>query len=162
MSGQRFLWVTRCPNDKIADATYFNVQKPSNPLDFLPNGFLERTKGLGLVQPNWAPQVQILSHDSIGGFLTHCGWNSTLESVVHGIPLIPWPLYAEQRTNAVMLSENIKVATRPKICDNGIIRRLEIAKVVEGLMECEAGNGVRVRMKELKDAAAKREDESTS
>ncbi|KAK4344963.1 hypothetical protein RND71_035139 [Anisodus tanguticus] len=64
-------------------------------------------------------------------------------------------ILVEQRTNVVMLSENIKVATRPKICDNGIIRRLEIAKVVEGLMEGEAGNGVRVRMKELKDAAAK-------
>ncbi|CAN4111480.1 unnamed protein product [Withania somnifera] len=156
MSEQRFLWVIRCPNDRIANATYFSVQDSTNPLDFLPKGFLERTKGLGLVVPNWAPQAQILAHDSTGGFLTHCGWNSALESVVHGVPLIAWPLYAEQRMNAVMLSEDIKVALRPKVNEeNGLVGRLEIAKVVKGLMEGEEGKGVRSRMRDLKDAAAK-------
>ncbi|NP_001312532.1 hydroquinone glucosyltransferase-like [Nicotiana tabacum] len=155
MSEQRFLWVIRCPNDTVANATYFNVQDSTNPLDFLPKGFLERTKGLGLVVPNWAPQAQILSHGSTGGFLTHCGWNSTLESVVHGVPLIAWPLYAEQKMNAVMLTEDIKVALRPKANENGLVGRLEIAKVVKGLMEGEEGKGVRTRMRDLKDAAAK-------
>ncbi|KAM3378563.1 hydroquinone glucosyltransferase [Capsicum galapagoense] len=156
MSEQRFLWVIRCPNDKIANATYFSVQDSTNPLDFLPKGFLEKTKGLGLVVPNWAPQARILSHDSTGGFLTHCGWNSTLESVVHGIPLIAWPLYAEQKMNAVMLSEDIKVALRPKVNEeNGMVGRLEIAEVVKGLMEGEEGKGVRSRMRDLKDVAVK-------
>lgn len=156
MSEQRFLWVVRCPNDKIANATYFNVQDSTNPLDFLPKGFLEKTKGLGLVVPNWAPQAQILSHGSTGGFLTHCGWNSTLESVVHGVPLIAWPLYAEQKMNAFMLSEDIKVALRAKVNEeNGVVGRLEIAKVVKGLMEGEEGKGVRSRMRDLKDAAAR-------
>ncbi|KAJ8573118.1 hypothetical protein K7X08_009629 [Anisodus acutangulus] len=155
MSEQRFLWVIRCPNDKMANATYFNVQDSTNPLDFLPKGFLEKTKGFGLVVPNWAPQARILSHDSTGGFLTHCGWNSTLESVVHGVPLIAWPLYAEQKMNAVMLSESIKVALRPKANENGIVGRLEIAKVVKGLMEGEEAKGVRSRMRDLQDAAAK-------
>lgn len=156
LSEQKFLWVIRCPNDKIANATYFNVQDSTNPLDFLPKGFLEKTKGVGLVVPNWAPQAQILSHSSTGGFLTHCGWNSTLESVVHGVPLIAWPLYAEQRMNAFMLSEDINVALRPKVNEeNGIVGRLAIAEVVKGLMEGEEGKGVRSRMRELKDAAAK-------
>ncbi|KAK4738888.1 hypothetical protein R3W88_002585 [Solanum pinnatisectum] len=156
MSEQRFLWVVRCPNDKIANATFFNVQDSTNPLEFLPKGFLEKTKGFGLVVPNWAPQARILSHESTGGFLTHCGWNSTLESVVHGVPLIAWPLYAEQKMNAVMLSEDVKVALRPKVNEeNGIVGRLEIAKVVKGLMEGEEGKGVRSRMRGLKDAAAK-------
>ncbi|CAN4108389.1 unnamed protein product [Withania somnifera] len=156
MSEQRFLWVIRCPNDKIANATYFNIQDSTNPLDFLPKGFLEKTKGLGLVVPNWAPQAQILGHDSTGGFLTHCGWNSILESVVHGVPLIAWPLYAEQRMNAVMLTEDIKVALRPKANEeNGLVGRLEIAKAVKRLMEGEEGKGVRSRMRDLKDAAAK-------
>nr|QIA50550.1 hydroquinone glycosyltransferase [Bergenia purpurascens]QIZ12945.1 hydroquinone glucosyltransferase [Bergenia purpurascens] len=97
MSEQRFLWVVRSPNDQAANATYFSAQSISDPLSFLPKGFLEKTKGKGLVVPNWAPQAQILSHGSTGGFLTHCGWNSTLESVVNGIPLITWPLYAEQK-----------------------------------------------------------------
>ncbi|OIT29409.1 PREDICTED: hydroquinone glucosyltransferase-like [Nicotiana attenuata] len=155
MSEQRFLWVIRCPNDSVANATYFNVQDSANPLEFLPKGFLERTKGLGLVVPNWAPQAQILSHGSTGGFLTHCGWNSTLESVVHGVPLIAWPLYAEQKMNAVVLTEDIKVALRPKANENGLVGRLEIAKVVKGLMEGEEGKGVRTRMRDLKDAAAR-------
>ncbi|XP_060213342.1 hydroquinone glucosyltransferase-like [Lycium barbarum] len=156
MSEQRFLWVIRCPNDTIANATYFNVHSSSNdPLDFLPQGILERTKGQGLVVPNWAPQAQILSHGSIDGFLTHCGWNSTLESVVHGVPLIAWPLYAEQRMNAVMLTEDLKVALRPKFGENGLVRRKEIAEIVKGLMEGEDAKGVRSRMIDLKDAAAK-------
>ncbi|KAK4354019.1 hypothetical protein RND71_026213 [Anisodus tanguticus] len=65
MSEQRFLWVIRCPNDTIANATYFDVHSSSNnSLDFLPQGFLKRTKEQGLIVPNWAPQTQILSHSS--------------------------------------------------------------------------------------------------
>ncbi|MCD9643561.1 hypothetical protein HAX54_031144 [Datura stramonium] len=155
MSGQRFLWVIRCPNDRIPNATYFNVQDSTNPLDFLPNGFLERTKGRGFVQPNWAPQVQVLSHGSISGFLTHCGWNSVLESMVRGIPLIAWPLYAEQRSNAVMLTEDLKVALRPKIRDDDIVGRWEITEMVKKLMKDEEGKKVHIRMRELKDATRK-------
>ncbi|XVF80204.1 hypothetical protein PTKIN_Ptkin15bG0052200 [Pterospermum kingtungense] len=155
MSEQRFLWVVRSPYDKAFGVSYFSVENHQDPSDFLPTGFLERTKGRGLVVPSWAPQAQVLSHGSIGGFLTHCGWNSTLESVVNGVPLIAWPLYAEQKMNALMLTEDIKIALRPKPNENGLICRDEIAKAVRGLMEGEEGEGVRNRMKELKKAAAK-------
>jgi hydroquinone glucosyltransferase len=155
LSEQRFLWVIRSPNDKIANATFFNSQSNQDPLNFLPNGFLDRTRGHGLVIPDWAPQAQILSHGSTGGFLTHCGWNSILETVVNGVPVIAWPLYAEQKMNAVMLSEDIKVALRPKMNENGLITELEIAKLVKGLMEGEEGKGIRNRMKDLKDSAAR-------
>lgn len=155
MSEQRFLWVVKTPNDKVANATFFSVHSQNDPFDFLPKGFLDRTKGRGLVVPSWAPQAQVLSRGSTGGFLTHCGWNSTLESVVNGIPLIAWPLYAEQKMNAVMLTENIKVALRPTSSENGLIERKEIANVVRSLMEGEQGKKVRSRMKDLKDAAAK-------
>ncbi|KAH7578033.1 hypothetical protein ACOSP7_000857 [Xanthoceras sorbifolium] len=155
MSEQRFLWVVRSPNDKAANASYFTVHSNNDPFDFLPKGFLERTKGRGLVVPSWAPQAQVLSHVSTGGFLTHCGWNSVLESVVNGVPLIAWPLYAEQKMNAAMLTEDIKVALRPKSSENGLVGREEIARVVMGLMEGENGKMVRNRMKDLKDAAAK-------
>ncbi|KAL7233064.1 hypothetical protein ACSBR1_016831 [Camellia fascicularis] len=163
MSEQSFLWVVRSPNDKIANASFFSANSQNDPFAFLPNGFIDRTKGFGLVVPSWAPQVQILSHGSTGGFLTHCGWNSTLESVVHGVPLIAWPLYAEQKMNAVMLTKDIKVALRPRIGENGLIDRLEIAKVVKGLMEGEEGKHVCSQMTDLKDAAAKAiSDEGTS
>ncbi|KAK0582500.1 hypothetical protein LWI29_026237 [Acer saccharum] len=155
MSEQRFLWVVRSPNDKAANATYFTVHSNNDDFDFLPNGFLERTKGRGLVVPSWAPQAQVLSHGSTGGFLTHCGWNSVLESVVNGVPLIAWPLYAEQKMNAVMLTEDIELALRPKASENGLFGRDEIARVVKGLIEGEEGKRVRNRMKDLKDAAAK-------
>ncbi|KAI3839079.1 hypothetical protein MKW92_041717 [Papaver armeniacum] len=152
MSEQRFLLVARNPSDKAANATFFNPQGMEDPFDFLPEGFLERTKNLGLVVNSWAPQVQVLSHASTGGFLTHCGWNSTLESVVHGVPLIAWPLYAEQKMNALML-EDLKVALRPKADKRGIIRRDEIARVVKGLMEGEEGKNIKSRMTELQNAA---------
>ncbi|CAN1157215.1 Hydroquinone glucosyltransferase [Linum perenne] len=132
MSEQRFLWVVRSPDDKTANASFFTAQSQNDPFHFLPKGFLDRTRGRGLVVASWAPQAQILSHNSTGGFLTHCGWNSTLESVVNGVPLIVWPLYAEQKMNAVMLTDDIK-----------------------SLMEGEEGKKVRYRMKELKDAAGK-------
>ncbi|KAJ8444728.1 hypothetical protein Cgig2_030402 [Carnegiea gigantea] len=130
MSGLRFLWVVRSPNDKAANATYFNTsQGAMNPLDYLPKGFLERTKRRGLVVPTWAPQIRILSHESTGGFLTHCGWNSILEAVVHGVPLIAWPLYAEQKMNAAMLTEGLKVAIRPTALETGLVGRGDIATV---------------------------------
>ncbi|KAK8570391.1 hypothetical protein V6N13_003074 [Hibiscus sabdariffa] len=154
MSEQRFLWVIRSPNDMVANANFFSVQSQKEPCAFLPKGFLDRTKGRGLVVPSWAPQAQVLSHGSTGGFLTHCGWNSILESVVTGLPLIAWPLYAEQKMNATMLTEDIGVALRPRRNENGLIPRDEIARAVQVLMEAEQGKDIRRKIKHLKEAAA--------
>ncbi|KAL7212943.1 hypothetical protein ACSBR2_015607 [Camellia fascicularis] len=113
-----------------------------------------RFLGRGLVVPSWAPQIEVLSHHATGGFVTHCGWNSTLESIVHGVPLIAWPLFAEQKMNAVMLTEGLNVALRPKREETGLVGQEEIAKVVKSLMEGEEGKKVRQRTEGLKDAAA--------
>lgn len=155
MSEQRFLWVVRSPHESAANAAFFTNKSKSDPFNFLPKGFLERTKEKGLVVPSWAPQIEVLSHGSTGGFVTHCGWNSILESIVHGVPLIAWPLYAEQKMNAVLLTEDLKAALRAKPeKESGLVEKEQIAKLAKDLIEGEEGKLVRDKMKELKDAAA--------
>ncbi|CAJ1948894.1 unnamed protein product [Sphenostylis stenocarpa] len=152
LSNHKFLWVVRAPNNAY-DSAYLSKQNCVDPLQFLPSGFLERTKEQGVVIPSWAPQIEVLRHSSVGGFLTHCGWNSTLESVVHGVPLITWPLFAEQRMNAVVLCEGVKVGVRPRVSENGLVEREEIVEVIKCLMEGEEGRKMGKRMKELAVAA---------
>ena len=164
LSNHKFLWVLRAPNNATSDAAYLGAQNDVDPLKFLPSGFLERTKEKGMVVPSWAPQIQVLSHSSVGGFLTHCGWNSTLEGVLKGVPLITWPLFAEQRMNAVLLCEGLKVGVRPRVSENGLVQREEIVKVIKCLMEGEEGGKMSGRMNELKEAAtnALKEDGSST
>lgn len=156
LSCQKFLWVVREPND-LASGNYFgsSSSKEKDPLSFLPKGFLERTKGKGFVVPNWAPQVKILAHKAIGGFVTHCGWFSTIECVVNGLPIIAWPLFAEQRMIAAILVDGLKVAIRPKINnESGIIKKGEIGNVLKRLMVENEGREIGERMKVLQDASA--------
>ena len=156
LSGQRFLMVVRAPAESDPSATFFNVGGDTNhPKAFLPDGFLERTKEVGHVVLSWAPQVAVLRHPSTGAFWSHCGWNSTLESMTHGVPMIAWPLYAEQRMNATFLEEDMGVVVKPAVdAGKGIVTREEIKRVVSMVLEGEEGKAIRGRARQLKESAA--------
>ncbi|XP_051149872.1 hydroquinone glucosyltransferase-like [Andrographis paniculata] len=159
LSRQRFVLVARRPTDGVASAAYFTVggEDGGDPSSYLPAGFVDRTEGRGLVVPSWSPQMAILRHGSTGAFLSHCGWNSTLESLVHGVPMVAWPLYAEQRMNATMLVEEAGVAARVSAASAAVggevVGREEIARVVKAVIEGEEGKAMRRRAQELKETA---------
>ncbi|CAJ1978549.1 unnamed protein product [Sphenostylis stenocarpa] len=161
LSERRFIWVLRAPSEGAADAAFFTTG--SNEVDavanYLPEGFASRTSKVGLLVPEWAQQVNILGHGSIGGFLTHCGWGSTLESVTNGIPLIAWPLYAEQRMNATLLAEELGLAVRPAVLPTKkVVRREEISEMVRKVIEGEdsvKSNRIRKRVREVQEGAMK-------
>ena len=144
------------PTDGSASGSFFKVDGDVNdPKAYLPEGFIERTKGVGLVVPSWAPQVAVLHHPSTGVFLSHCGWNSILESITYGVPMIAWPLYAEQRMNAAMLVEEVGVAVKPMVGEGtGVVEREEIERMVRMVMEGEEGKTTRGRAKELEHSAS--------
>ncbi|CAO2191079.1 unnamed protein product [Urochloa humidicola] len=168
-SGQRFLWVVRLPSDKDSSAGYFGRTKGhgeyNDPLSYLPEGFVERTRGVGLALAESAPQVEVLSHRAVGGFLSHCGWNSALEAVAAGVPVMAWPLFAEQRMNAVMLSSSpsegggvgvaLRVRAREEDEEGVVVPREEVAAVARELMVGEEGTAARRKVRELRAAAEK-------
>ncbi|XP_010060171.2 UDP-glycosyltransferase 88B1 [Eucalyptus grandis] len=152
-SGQRFLWVVRSPtHDKNQKAATSAV--PDEDLGcLLPEGFLECTKERGLVVKKWAPQVEVLSHPSVGGFVTHCGWNSVLEAVCAGVPMVAWPLYAEQRHNRVLLVQEMRIALPVDESADGWVSSEEVEKRVRELMESEEGKMVKERVLAMKEEA---------
>ncbi|GJV60261.1 UDP-glycosyltransferase 88B1-like protein [Tanacetum coccineum] len=162
-SGQRFLWVVRePPSDDVNELPHSGGKDFS--LDaVLPEGFLARTSDKGLVVKNWAPQPAILNHDSVGGFVSHCGWNSSLEAVVSGVPMVAWPLYAEQKTNRVYLVEEIKVALRLEMSTDGFVTAEAVERTVTKLMDGEEGKVLRERVTEMsRRAKATMEDGGSS
>ncbi|KAM0863706.1 hypothetical protein ACQ4PT_044412 [Festuca glaucescens] len=155
-SGQRFLWVVRSPpSDDLA----MKFQKTPEPdLDaLLPQGFLDRTKGTGLIVKSWAPQRDVLAHDAVGGFVTHCGWNSVLESVMAGVPMLAWPLYTEQRMNRVFLDKELGLAVAVEGYDrDDVVEAGELASKVRWIMDSDGGRLLRERtlaaMRQAKEA----------
>jgi len=155
-SGHRFLWVLRSPSSNFLSIEETEISQ------LLPEGFESRTQDRGLVVSSWGPQIPVLSHPSTGGFLSHCGWNSTLESISHGVPMICWPLFAEQRMNRLLLVDEFKVGIPAKMESDGFVRRGEVERAVRELMEGESGMRVRARVTELKEAAVSALEEGGS
>ncbi|GAB2242571.1 hypothetical protein Droror1_Dr00019346 [Drosera rotundifolia] len=103
-NGASFLWVIRPPIGFDPDGEFKD--------EWLPKGFEDRVwkTTRGMLIKKWAPQMEILSHTSTSAFLSHCGWNSILESLSQGVPIIGWPLGAEQAYNSKMLEDEMGVS----------------------------------------------------
>ncbi|CAI8616022.1 unnamed protein product [Vicia faba] len=129
-SEQRFLWIVRSE----LDSEELNLE------DLSLEGFLERTEENEMVIRNWAPQGAILSHDSIGGFVNHCGLNSVLEAVYEGVPMVAWPLYVEQRLNKVILVEEMKMTLELNKSKDGFVSGIELGDRIKELMDSYKGN----------------------
>ncbi|KAE9604862.1 hypothetical protein Lal_00036939 [Lupinus albus] len=122
----------------------------------LPDGFEERVEKRGIVVREWVDQWEILMHESVEGFLSHCGWNSVLESICAGVPILAWPMMAEQHLNARMVDEEIKIGLRVETCDGsvrGFVKCEGLRKSVKELMEGEKGREGRKKVMELADIA---------
>ncbi|KAF8403868.1 hypothetical protein HHK36_011974 [Tetracentron sinense] len=140
-SNKNFIWVVRPPLG-------FDINSEFRAVEWLPDGFEDRMSKCkrGLLVRKWAPQLEILSHESTGAFLSHCGWNSVLESLSNGVPIIGWPIAAEQFYNAKLLDEEIGVCVEVARGNGCEVRHVEIASVIEMVMD-ENGKGGDMRKK---------------
>ncbi|CAK9162336.1 unnamed protein product [Ilex paraguariensis] len=135
-----FLWVVRRNESELDD------------------GFEERVKERGILVRDWVDQRKILGHYSVQGFLSHCGWNSVIESICAKVPILAWPMMAEQPINARMVVEDIKIGLRVETCNGsvrGFVKWEELEKMVRELMEGEMGRDVRKKVKEIGEMAIK-------
>ncbi|KAK4349515.1 hypothetical protein RND71_032270 [Anisodus tanguticus] len=144
-SNKNFLWVVR------------STEEPKLPKNFLDE--LASEKGLVV---SWCPQLQVLEHKSIGCFLTHCGWNSTLEAISLGVPMVTMPQWSDQPTNTKLVQDVWEMGIKAKQDEKGIVRREVIEECIKLVMEEEKGNVIRGNAKKWKELARNAMDEGGS
>ncbi|KAL0316183.1 UNVERIFIED_CONTAM: UDP-glycosyltransferase 73C3 [Sesamum radiatum] len=136
-----FIWIIRSLDSSAEVEKWLAEEK-----------FEERLEGRGLIIRGWAPQVLILSHPSVGGFLTHCGWNSTLEGICAGLPMITWPMFAEQFYNEKFIVYVLKIGVRIGVevgvgpgaveeQSNALVKWDQVKKSIENLMDDDEEEG---------------------
>lgn len=116
--------------------------------EIISQDFLDEIKDRGLIL-DWCPQEKVLGHPSLGGFLTHCGWNSTLESISHGVPMICWPFFAEQQTNCHYLCSKWGIGVEI----DSDVEREEVEGLLRELMDGKMGKQMKEKAMELKQRA---------
>lgn len=147
-----FLWVYRAPN---APQVLPSETEDASCFDGLPAGFLERVEGRGKLIHGWAPQEKILAHEAVGAFMSHCGWNSSLEALWAGKPLIAWPLAVEQRLTARYFANDMRIAVEIRKDDDGMVESAEVVRAISVLMEDEEIRSRFVKMHHLAHLALK-------
>uniref|UniRef100_A0A6N2LW59 Glycosyltransferase n=1 Tax=Salix viminalis TaxID=40686 RepID=A0A6N2LW59_SALVM len=154
-SGQQFIWVVR--KDK----------KARDKEEWLPEGFEKRMESKGLIIRGWAPQVMILDHESIGGFVTHCGWNSTVEGIAAGKPMVTWPVSAEQFFNEKLVTDVLKIGVAVGVqqwvtVSGDKIKSEAVEKAVTRIMIGEEAEEMRSRVEALGGMAKRAIEEDGS
>lgn len=124
-SSIRFLWVVK-PNEESK----------------LPSKFREKTEGSGIVV-SWCPQLEVLAHPAVGCFVSHCGWNSTIEAISFGVPVVAMPQFLDQTTNAHFLEQVWEVGVIPREDENGSIVSDEINRCIAEVMQGNRGREIR-------------------
>ncbi|KAK2991558.1 hypothetical protein RJ640_016593 [Escallonia rubra] len=158
-SGLQFIWVVR------REKTYDGEKE-----EWLPEGFEKRMEEKGIIIRGWSPQVLILEHEAVGGFMTHCGWNSMLEGVTAGVPMVTWPLFAEQLFNEKFLTDGVRIGVAIGserwsrwFHENDVLVKSEaIQKAVSLVMVGEEAEEMRSRARALGDMAKKAVEEGGS
>ncbi|XP_021853724.1 scopoletin glucosyltransferase [Spinacia oleracea] len=160
-SGKQFIWVVRNKSNSNEEGKNEEV--------WLPPGFEQRTEGKGLIIRGWAPQVSILEHEAIGAFVTHCGWNSTLEGITAGVPMVTWPMFAEQFYNEKLVTEILKIGVpvgvkkwsmMPSVED--MIKGEAVEMALREIMDGKEVEEMRNRANKLKEMAWKAVEEGGS
>ncbi|KAJ0454691.1 putative 7-deoxyloganetin glucosyltransferase [Helianthus annuus] len=134
LTNQPFLWVMR-PGLTKETTTVF------------PDGYVDRVGPRGKIV-SWAPQQKVLAHPSVACFMTHCGWNSTLEGVTNGLPFLCWPYFGDQIYNETYICDVWKTGLRLEEDKTGIITREGIKSKVEQLLSDKTFKSKAVDMKE--------------
>lgn len=138
-----FLWVVKPPDGP----------KKSGDHGQPPLGFSEETKGQGLIVL-WSPQTKVLLHPSVGCFLSHCGWNSTLEAFASGVPVIAFPQWTDQPTNAKLIADVLRVGVRLRPNqEDGLVSHKEVERCIEEVMSGPGSEEFKKNAAELKVAA---------
>ncbi|PON90934.1 UDP-glucuronosyl/UDP-glucosyltransferase [Trema orientale] len=137
-----FLWIVRP-----------DVVTGSDSATALPEEFFEEIKDRGLLA-KWCPQKEVLEHSSVGVFLTHCGWNSTLETICSGVPMICWPFFADQQTNCHFACTAWGIGLEV----NNDVKREEVSELVKEMMEGNKGKKLRGKALEWKKKAVEATD----
>uniref|UniRef100_A0ACD5TCI0 Uncharacterized protein n=1 Tax=Avena sativa TaxID=4498 RepID=A0ACD5TCI0_AVESA len=143
-SEKEFLWVIR--NDQVSNGA--GGDHPAATA-VLPPEFFEETKGRGHVT-SWCPQEAVLRHEAVGAFLTHCGWNSVLESITAGVPMLCWPFGADQFTNRRYVCTEWRIGL--EISSN--VDRNGVKAAVLEMMDGDKGKEMKRMVMELKEKAA--------
>uniref|UniRef100_A0A0D9WWL6 Glycosyltransferase n=1 Tax=Leersia perrieri TaxID=77586 RepID=A0A0D9WWL6_9ORYZ len=138
LSGVSFLWVLRDPSGIRGGGA------------LLPDGFVSRVAAHGVVCTRWVPQLRVLAHRAVGGFLTHGGWSSIFESLRFALPLVMLPLFADQGLGVQALPAR-EIGVEVEWNDDGSFDRDAIAVAVREVMVEEKGKALACRAKELRD-----------